>query len=175
MSSFFSSASSLSSGSAYSSCDSSVCSSPSTSISLRKKAVYAPDSPSSITGSLSTAPSPKKFQPQLTKNQPPKIPTFFLSCSTTSTSSDCTTEDGVDDDCSFFSLRCPPKRNISRTNSVRKKISFHSTVSVVLIPSREEYDEIGLTSSLWYNREEIRKMEKKGLVCLSFGRLYEEN
>jgi hypothetical protein len=44
----------------------------------------------------------------------------------------------------------------------------------VLIPSREEYREEGLSSSLWYNADEIRRMEKKALVCLSFGRFYKE-
>jgi hypothetical protein len=50
-----------------------------------------------------------------------------------------------------------------------KNISFDKTVSVVLIPSRSEYQEAQLNSLLWYSASELLLIQKDALVGLSFG------
>jgi hypothetical protein len=57
----------------------------------------------------------------------------------------------------------------------KRRVNFDTTVRMVLIPSRAEYKEANLSSSLWYNRKELSTIEKAALVIISTGRLYDDS
>jgi hypothetical protein len=120
-------------------------------------------SPLSITSTVTFSPSSSPhFRPKL-KNELTKIPSIFWKASSNETENQ---------DCVSSVKAVRPKS--SNLRKKKKHVTFNSTISVVLIPSREEYHEEGLSSVIWYNANEIRRMEKKALVCLSFGRFYKE-
>jgi hypothetical protein len=54
------------------------------------------------------------------------------------------------------------------------RVQFAPSISVVLIPSIDDYEEAGLHHLLWYNSSELRLMEKKGIVSMSLGRYSED-
>jgi hypothetical protein len=97
----------------------------------------------------------QKFQPRLQKAEV-SIPAIFLHHLGSSSSSSCIS---------------PP---VSPQRKLKKKVSFNQTVRVMLIPSRDEYDEAELSRSLWYNRSELMTIEKSALVPISTGKLFEE-
>jgi hypothetical protein len=57
----------------------------------------------------------------------------------------------------------------------KRRVNFDPIVRMVLIPSREEYKEAKLSSSLWYSRKELSAIEKAALVIISTGRLYDDS
>jgi hypothetical protein len=68
----------------------------------------------------------------------------------------------------------PPVTPTSSQRKTVKKVSFDSTVHVVLIPSIVEYKEAKLFGSLWYSRKELNYIEKTGIVTISTGKLFDE-
>lgn len=71
----------------------------------------------------------------------------------------------------YFLKSVEPKFKKKTKNIERKKrrVSFHTTASVVLIPTKEEYKDIGIHSLVWYNNLEVQAMESKALIAFSFG------
>jgi hypothetical protein len=56
----------------------------------------------------------------------------------------------------------------------RKKVSFYKTISVILVPSLEEYRAENLYPLLWYDEIELRVMERNAVLRLSLGKYFSE-
>lgn len=44
----------------------------------------------------------------------------------------------------------------SEKKNNRKRVRFHMCLSVILIPSRREYEYFGLSNILWYNSQDFK-------------------
>jgi hypothetical protein len=55
------------------------------------------------------------------------------------------------------------------------RVKFASTRRLVLIPTRKEYQDANLASSLWHSPAELARIERDGLSALSTGRLHEDS
>jgi hypothetical protein len=60
-------------------------------------------------------------------------------------------------------------RKEGKARNVTKIVSFDKIVSVVLVPTRVEYQEAQLNSLLWYNTKEISLILKNAVIGLSLG------
>jgi hypothetical protein len=62
----------------------------------------------------------------------------------------------------------------SSPKSLKRKVSFYKTISVILVPSLEEYRAENLYPLLWYDEIELRDMERNAVLRLSLGKYFSE-
>jgi hypothetical protein len=61
------------------------------------------------------------------------------------------------------------------TTKTKKKVNFDMEIHAVLIPTKDEYREAKIDNVLWYNDRELKRIEKKALVEISTGKLFDES
>jgi hypothetical protein len=67
-----------------------------------------------------------------------------------------------------------PLSSVTSPKSLKKKVSFYKSISVILVPSLEEYQEENLQHLLWYDEKELKVMERNAMLYLSLGKYFFE-